>query len=103
MKTILAFVCFVISVIIVVHAMKEELPPEAEAMKETVEWAVTYQGQHSVIKPVAIRPYSIGVGVTALEFTPATMPDHRCVFVSEPNESGLYCTSAYGGLSNVSR
>ncbi|AUR95956.1 TMhelix containing protein [Vibrio phage 1.215.B._10N.222.54.F7] len=40
----------------------------------------------------------LGNGVRSYEFTPETMPNHRCIFVEDHNEGGIYCTERYGGL-----
>lgn len=32
----------------------------------------------------------------AVEFTPRTMPDHRCIITNSFKGAGLYCTDKYG-------
>ncbi|UHD87276.1 hypothetical protein [Vibrio phage D4] len=104
--TVRTFIILVVAILVSFiispyNPAKEDLDPQAAAMRDRIEWVKTYHGQDSVAPPVIIPPYTIGTGIDVTEFTPATMPNHRCVFIHAANESGLYCSDIYGGLNHA--
>lgn len=82
--------------------LHKPLDPQAAAMRDRIEWVKTYHGQDSVNPPVVIKPYKLKPSsADAVEFTPATMPNHRCVWVTDHYKGAIFCTDTYGGLNNA--
>lgn len=78
------------------------LDPQAAAMRDRIEWVKTYHGQDNVAPGKVIKPYKLAPSSTdAVEFTPATMPNHRCVWVTDHYKGAIFCTDTYGGLNNA--